>query len=400
MPLMFRRENMTAINYSKKYQDKFARVNEEYEKGLKGLTPCAKLLHRWLVRLAKPFTLFEINLIDFQKSSQNYRADNKGGFCFSWIKKAFRELVEQCLVFVEHKYNKKEFKIRVRRPNDSFFSSPVEINIPFQSENPTTTTDSNSTPLNDYSETPNEVHKKNENFSSQNQNINSENQNKTSQKMPSNNENSSPSSRYNQRTTDTPPSNRPVVVPQDSSCNSKTEIDNQQEKEESQTSKEAQNDNSVDHKNTNKTSAKVKLDSIPHDFLLECKTANIRIHPKLIEKMCCFTMGILKNALAVVKEQISSGREVRNPTGMFVVAMENEWKPNVIKRNPEMMYGIEFQQWYKKAVHAGLVEDLPVRHLSAIRNIPLVRIPKPQGSIPPYQLMLWTEARDKFGHFD
>lgn len=412
---------MTTTTYPWKKQDKFARVNEDYEQGLGGLTPCAKLLHRWLVRMAKPLALFEINLLNFQNNSQNYRGNKKGGFCFRWIKQAFDQLVEIGLVLVEHRYNKQEFKIKVRRPNDAYFSSPVtfpELICPSEHEvikqyieelSNTNDLINYNTDLINKAEALKKVYSENENFSSENENESSKNGNKNSQKEGSNDANSYSYHRYIKITTDTedPPSNHPVVVSSNNSFNNneiKTATpDNSNQAEPVNTNVPSRSQmkklkNTLDE--INKPSVKVKTPEIPDDFIKECQDTKIYLHPQLIKKMREFTMRVLKNALAVVKEQMNANREVRNPTGLFVQAMTNEWKPSTIKQDSEMRYGIEFHNWYQKAVEAGVVEDLPIKYLSVMGNTPMVRIPKPEGSYPPYETMKWTEARNLFGDFD
>lgn len=76
-----------------------------------------------------------------------------------------------------------------------------------------------------------------------------------------------------------------------------------------------------------------KTQSVPasdrHNTILqEVEAAGFQLNPWLTNFLLTTSVEVVRDAMAVVAENQQRGR-VRNPEGLFVEAIRNQWKPNL-----------------------------------------------------------------------
>ncbi|MFB2980837.1 hypothetical protein [Microseira sp. BLCC-F43] len=65
------------------------------------------------------------------------------------------------------------------------------------------------------------------------------------------------------------------------------------------------------------------------DILQEVETAGFELNPWLEDLILDADVKVVRDAIAVVKENRRRGITVWNPEGLLVSAIRNQWKPNI-----------------------------------------------------------------------
>jgi hypothetical protein len=365
----------------------FARITADHDALAFAVSPCARLLYRFLLRLRPAGQAIEFEIEDFNQFAGNYR---RRPFSEKWIKAAIAQLESIGLVQVLKQFNARCLKLVALHPESSI-----------------------------------------ENKTSQDQNKTSFFKKKTSEKQPSNayslvpihreyRENNEQSVVVLKNINDVKNStdaellaltNLEIVYESDRSIASvekifKTDhslpnLDLVYEDDNSLASLEIASESQVFEIN-----APVEaIDSQEEEFsappkknitnLLEkAEDAGVLLNPFVIGLIAKTEAEIVANAIAALRESRRKGT-VKNPTGYLVKAIQQKWQPMEAK-DPSSGYPHGFWDWYQKVVALGLVENVPANHLSRDRSgEPFVRLPIQDGSRP-YLLKPWREAMVMF----
>lgn len=361
----------------------FARITADHDALAFAVSPCARLLYRFLLRLRPAGQAIEFEIEDFNQFAGNYRSRP---FSEKWIKAAIAQLESIGLVQVLKQFNARCLKLIALHPESSI-----------------------------------------ENKTSQDQNKTSFFKKKTSEKQPSNayslvpihreyRENNEQSVVVLKNINDVKNStdaellaltNLEIVYESDRSIasvekickddNSLASLELVYENDNSLASLEIASESQVFEIN-----APVEaIDSQEEEFsappkknianLLEkAEDAGVLLNPFVIGLIAKTEAEIVANAIAALRESRRKGT-VKNPTGYLVKAIQQKWQPMEAK-DPSSGYPHGFWDWYQKAIVLGLVENVPANHLSRDRNgEPFVRLPIQDGSRP-YLLKPWREA--------
>ena len=126
------------------------------------------------------------------------------------------------------------------------------------------------------------------------------------------------------------------------------------------------------------------------ELLKKAEDVGVILNPYVIGLIAKAEVEVVKNAIAALKEAKRKGT-VKNPTGYLVKAIQQKWQPMEAKDSQSGLPH-DFGDWYQKVIALGLVENLPPNYLSSDRNgEPFVRVRMPNGSCP-YTLTPWREA--------
>ena len=126
------------------------------------------------------------------------------------------------------------------------------------------------------------------------------------------------------------------------------------------------------------------------ELLKKAEDVGVILNPYVIGLIAKAEAEVVKNAITALKEAKRKGT-VKNPTGYLVKAIQQKWQPMEAK-DPQSGLPHGFGDWYQKVIALGLVENLPPNYLSSDRNgEPFVRVRMPNGSCP-YTLTPWREA--------
>lgn len=101
----------------------FARITELHDAYCFGVTPCARMLYRWLLRRRPAGKLQEIELEDFQQWSRDNRFRP---YSLRHIQRALQELTELDVVDLVKRYSGKIFKLVARHPEPRERDKKVE----------------------------------------------------------------------------------------------------------------------------------------------------------------------------------------------------------------------------------------------------------------------------------
>jgi hypothetical protein len=78
---------------------------------LMDLSPCTLILYHWMQTIGTAEV--EIHLEEFFNYS---RTGGRKGYCMTWIKESFHELVSAGLVTIDRHYNSKVFRVTIWKP--------------------------------------------------------------------------------------------------------------------------------------------------------------------------------------------------------------------------------------------------------------------------------------------
>lgn len=361
----------------------FARVTADHDALAFAVSPCARFLYRFLLRLRPAGQAIEFEIEDFNQFVSNYR---RRPFCKKWIKAAITQLESIGLVQVLKQFNAHCLKLVAVHPQSSI-----------------------------------------ENKTSHDQKKTSLFGQKTSQKQPSNAYSFVPIHRENIEN-----NKQPVVVLKnindvknstDAELLALTDLETVYESDHSiasvekffKTDHSLPNLNFVYEDDNSLASLEIAserqifeiddlaeaIDSQEEEFsappkknitnLLEkAEDAGVLLNPFVIGLIAKTEAEIVTNAIAALRESRRKGT-VKNPSGYLVKAIQQKWQPMETK-DPKSGYPHGFWDWYQKVIALGLVENVPANHLSRDRNgEPFVRLPIQDGSRP-YLLKPWREA--------
>ena len=126
------------------------------------------------------------------------------------------------------------------------------------------------------------------------------------------------------------------------------------------------------------------------ELLKKAEDVGVILNPYVIGLIAKAEVEVVKNAIAALKEAKRKGT-VKNPTGYLVKAIQQKWQ-RMEAKDSQSGLPHDFGDWYQKVIALGLVENLPPNYLSSDRNgEPFVRVRVPNGNCP-YTLTPWREA--------
>ena len=134
-------------------------------------------------------------------------------------------------------------------------------------------------------------------------------------------------------------------------------------------------------------------------FLQKCEEHGVELNSTIKKLVAANSIEDLNNALEILQKSQQNGKKITNPAGFLASALKDKWQS---PKSPESFspFTEEFLIWYKKAISAGAVQNVPIQWLSLYQNWePMVRVNRPTDLGVPYTLMRWTEARDELGDF-
>jgi hypothetical protein len=349
----------------------FARITADHDAFALAVSPCARLLYRFLLRLRPAGQAIEFEISDFNQYVALYRSRP---FSEKWIKTAITQLEGIGLVQVLKQFNAHCLKLIAVHPQSA-------------SENKTSEIRKNSSPFGE----------------------------KTSKKEASNPDSAVPIHRENIED-----NKQPVVVEEIFSTNVKStantdvwgltnlEIVADSDRTvasfetvgksneslasleivgESQTVEVTALDDSTNMGEENFSAPRQKESS---ELLKKAEDVGVILNPYVIGLIAKAEAEVVKNAIAALKEAKRKGT-VKNPTGYLVKAIHQKWQPMEAKDSQSGLPH-DFGDWYQKVIALGLVENLPPNYLSSDRNgEPFVRVRVPNGNCP-YTLTPWREA--------
>lgn len=122
--------------------------------------------------------------------------------------------------------------------------------------------------------------------------------------------------------------------------------------------------------------------------------ASIRLNAQLKALVRNFTLEEVKKAIAYYRQtkraKETKGQKIDRPAGWLTECLRQRWwqsaEPEKTREEEE------FEQWYKDAIAAGIVQDVPINYLGTNwKREYMVRLPKPNGLGSPYTLVSWRE---------
>lgn len=144
--------------------------------------------------------------------------------------------------------------------------------------------------------------------------------------------------------------------------------------------------------------SEVEAEAASQETKLELiKTAGIRLNVQLSALVQNFTLENVKNAIAYYQQtqqnKQAQGKTIKRPAGWLTDCLRQNWYTT--KPLAQTETETEFSKWYKNAIAAGIVEDLPISWLTTDRNRDfLVRQCKPGLYGAPYTLISWRELQN------
>jgi hypothetical protein len=134
-------------------------------------------------------------------------------------------------------------------------------------------------------------------------------------------------------------------------------------------------------------------------FLQKCDEHGVELNSTIKKLVAANSIEDLNNALEILQKSQQNGKKIANPAGFLASALKEKWQsPKSVESSSP--FTEEFLIWYKKAISAGAVQNVPIQWLSLYQNWePMVRVNRPTDLGAPYTLMRWTEARDELGDF-
>lgn len=351
----------------------FARITAQHDALAFGITPCARLLYRFLLRVRPAGNAIEFWVKDFNEFAGKYR---KRPFCKRWIKAAIAQLQQIGLVKVITRYSHRCLKLIAYHPGQCDDLDPPDLS------------------LLEWQET------------SQSVNKNSTLCNKNSTKTTSNPHSAVPTYREDLE------NNKPVVV-KSYICSELEAIEqtlaDRKLLEQALLEMEGVNvevPEVIDPKASNEEISRItpisqeeeKFSAAPsetlepqnnRDLVNKAEDLGVRLTPYLIRLIAQSSAEVVKNALDALLESRREGK-VKNPSGYLVQAIKQRWQPKQAK-HPSETFPDGFLVAYGRLIDQGIVEDLPPRYLPRDRNNqPMVRVKVTEGNRP-YELRPWRE---------
>ncbi len=342
-----------------------------------GLTPVGKKIYSAIARICRPGKEFNINLTEIQSLLCKSRSSKKKNYSLRHIRRGLQELISVGVIDVVGQWFGGLFRLVAYHPD----------------RNPTC------------SILANKGTKKANSFP------------KMSNLGGSNTHDSVTSSIDLAQTTDTPPTNHPVVEKKNSPEKTTSASQKAQEKifpilERLTGISESNQELSGQEKNTPGAVVHLSYEVRQKDDVLqkspeqeslldEVEAEGVKLHPKLVAFLLAADIRVLKNAVATMKEAKRAGK-VRNPSGFLVKAVEEKWEPagsGEVPHSQRLRFPPEFLDWYAKVPKTSSgVLDLPLQHLPVNwNNEPQVKIGRPDRfTRAPYTLMPWREAAAEF----
>lgn len=339
----------------------FARITAQHDALAFGLTPCARLLYRFLLRARPAGNALEFWIKDFNEFVASHR---KRPFCKRWIKAAIAQLEQIGLVKIITRYSHRCLKLVAYHPGqcdhiDGTEPPPLAVQT--------------------------EIH-----YPNQTVNKNSTLGQKNSTKTTSNPYSAVPTYRDNLE------NNKPVVVekyictePKKARESGKTleclEVICDQQKVNQPVSV-----NPISQGEENYSAPPGTLEPQNNNELVnKAEDLGVRLTPYLIRLIVQSSAEVVKNALDALSESRREGK-AKNPSGYLVQAIKQGWRPKQPK-NPLESFPDGFLVAYGRLIDQGILEDLPPRFLPRDRHCePMVRV-KIVGGSRPYELRPWRE---------
>ncbi len=342
-----------------------------------GFTPVAKKIYSAIARICRPGKEFNINLQEIQSLICKSRSSNKKDYSRRHIRRGLEELIAVGVIDVVGQWFGGLFRLVAYHPDRNPTCSILAKNG---------TEKANSFP-------------------------------KMSNLGGSNTHDSVASSIDLAQTTDTPPTNHPVVESKNSP--EKTTSANQNVRSKifpilerltgiSESNQKLPDEEKNSPGDVVSSSYEVRhnekvLQARPEQSALldEVEAEGVKLHPKLVAFLLAADIRVLKNAVAAMKEA-KRAQKVRNPSGFLVKAVEEKWEPAGSGEAPHsqmLRFPPEFLDWYAKVPKTSSgVLNIPLEHLPVNRhNEPQVRIGRRDPfTRAPYTLMPWREAAAEF----
>lgn len=336
----------------------FARITAQHDALAFGITPCARLLYRFLLRTRPAGNAIEFWVKDFNEFVTPHR---KRPFCKRWIKAAIAQLENIGLVKVITRYSHRCLKLIAYHPGQ--YDDLENPDLP-----------------------PPEVQ---ESFLIVNKNSTLGNKNST--KTTSNPHSAVPTYRDNLE------NNKPVVVENFVFSEVKNAKEGNQDLDHLEITCnqpeviQAAPVDPVSQGEENYSAAPPKTlePQKNQDLVDKAEDLGVRLTPYLIRLIVHSSAEVVKNALDALLESRREGK-VKNPCGYLVQAIKQGWQPKQPK-NPSESFPDGFLVWYGGMIDKGIVEDLPPKFLPRDRHAePMVRVKLTNGSRP-YELRSWRE---------
>lgn len=340
----------------------FARITAQHDALAFSITPCARLLYRFLLRARPAGNTIEFWVKDFNEFVAQYR---NRPFCKRWIKAAIAQLEQIGLVKIITRYSHRCLKLVALHPGQcDNLDNPEPPILAVQTE----------------------IH-----YPSQSVNKNSTLCNKNSTKTTSNPHCTVPTYRENLE------NYKPVVV-EKYIC---TEGEEARENSESLECLEVICDQPKVSQTVSVNPLSLgeeKFSAAPletlepqndNELINKAEDLGVRLTPYLIRLIVRSSAEVVKNALDALSESRREGK-AKNPSGYLVQAIKQRWQPKQAK-HPSETFPDGFLVAYGRLIDQGIVEDLPPRYLPRDRNHqPMVRVKTP-GGLRPYELRPWRE---------
>jgi hypothetical protein len=337
----------------------FARITAQHDALAFSITPCARLLYRFLLRARPAGNAIEFWVKDFNEFVANYR---RRPFCKRWIKKAIAQLEQIGLVKIITRYSHRCLKLVALHPGQIDELTDSDLPPPGMREL-VQTVNKNSTLCN-----------------------------KNSTKTTSNPYSAVPTYRDNLE------NNKPVVV--------KSYICSEGKEPKQDGEKLSQAELVYEHPEVDQTTStnpvglgeetfsaaptKTLEPQCNQDLVNKAEDLGVRLTPYLIRLITQSSAEVVKNALDALSESRREGK-AKNPSGYLVQAIKQRWQPKQAK-HPSETFPDGFLVAYGRLIDQGIVEDLPPRYLPRDRNHqPMVRVKTP-GGLRPYELRPWREV--------
>ncbi len=340
----------------------FARITAQHDALAFGLTPCARLLYRFLLRARPAGNALEFWIKDFNEFVSQHR---KRPFCKRWIKAAIAQLEKIGLVKIITRYSHRCLKLVAYHPgqyDDLDNPDPPTLSVQTQIHYPSESVNKNST-----------LGKKN------------------STKTTSNPHSTVPTYRENLE------NYKPVVVERYICTETEGAEENSQSLEcleivcDQPKVSQTVSANPISQGKENYSAPPLETLELQsnNELVNKAEDLGVRLTPYLIRLIVQSSAEVVKNALDALSESRRDGK-ANNPSGYLVQAIKQGWRPKQVK-HPSESFPDGFLVAYGRLIDQGIVEDLPPRYLPRDRHHePMVRVKTP-GGLRPYELRPWRE---------
>ena len=362
----------------------FARMTANHDLWSVYVSPCARFLYQFLLRLRPAGQAIEFEFEDF---NQHITQTHRRPFSNKWIKTAIAQLEEIGLIQILKKFNTHCLKLVAVHPN--FFSDEKAAQLA-QKPCPYSRETSKKGASNPDSAVP--IHR--ENIENNKQPVVVEEIFSTNMESTTNTDVLGLTNLEIVADSDRSMTSLETICKSNESIASLEFVEESNESlasleivGESQTVEMTSLDNSTNMGEEKFSAPRHKESS---ELLKKTEDVGVILNPYVIGLIAKAEVEVVKNAIAALKEAKRKGT-VKNPTGYLVKAIQQKWQPMEAK-DPQSGLPHDFGDWYQKMIALGLVENLPPNYLSSDRNgEPFVRVRVPNGNCP-YTLTPWREA--------